>query len=248
MEQTQRVEIQCGYLKGDETLRGTTPGRDLVVYRDKYDGKEYHSSWEKVAIIVEPATFSSHLRNLLLSDPEHWKSKFDRILTHDPIVLKAFDGKAEVANLNAVTWLTKQEWESSASIPKEWSVSHLCGGKTEGEGHRIRQWLWSEQGNLLTEMTSFASPSSPRLRFYLSGNFSGGLANPLSNPSSGPSKVCLFNSMFHVCIEAAVNFTTLRKSCSTVSYARRYPFTGVAKTLTNILTFVDSLSLTAGRN
>lgn len=106
----------------------------------------------------------------------------DYVLTHEEELLSLGDRYSLMTY--GTSWV-----EPSPNTTKEFSVSSLTGGKSLCSGHKLRHMIYNRLGEL-------SVPGN----HYVSGNLRMG-DNTHSLPILGKSKLPLFKSQYHICIE-----------------------------------------------
>ena len=132
----------------------------------------------RILIVMEPDIISRISDQVILRQDE-----FDYIFT--------FDGKIISNCKNSIVFEFGTKWVDyiNYSYPnKNFSISTICGYKQISKNHLLRKKLWYKQEKI-------TNPTD----FYISQH--GGVDNIKNNKQLQESKLPLFDSMFHVCIE-----------------------------------------------
>jgi len=149
---------------------------DVDLYVDDFDVAP--SDAVKVLFLCEPRSIIDfhHARKWLGWDTF---KQFDHILTFDDEVL-ARCPNAHLFEFGS-TWI-----KDGFCLPKEFSVSFVCGNKRMAPGHALRHELWKSQSRIRNR------------RFFASRH---GCPSGFDAPTLGDTKDTLFKSQFHVAIE-----------------------------------------------
>jgi hypothetical protein len=132
----------------------------------------------RIFIAMEPDIVSKLSDHLIKRQNE-----FDYIFSFDENIL----AKCK----NSVLFEFGTKWvdiEESVCVNKNFSISMVCGYKQISKNHILRKKIWYKQDKILTPKD-----------FYISKY--GGVDNVNNNKTLGDTKIPLFNSMFHICIE-----------------------------------------------
>lgn len=132
----------------------------------------------RILILMEP-NIVSNISNIVISRC----GEFDYIFTYDSEILK----KCE----NSFLFEFGTNWVdfNSYNYPiKKFSISTVCGYKQISKNHLLRKKIWYNQNKIKIPT-----------EFYISQH--GGVENLNNNKILKDSKLPLFESMFHICIE-----------------------------------------------
>ena len=169
--------------------------KSIEIFVDTFikDGKTTNL---KIFIAMEPDVISG------LSDAIiHNQNDFDYILTFDNKILS--NCKNSVLFEYGTTWIDSRFYNFPT---KNFSVSTVCGHKQVTQNHRLRKRLWYRQNEIKIPTDFYRSNwgsthHSVLTEFQVPPASDGGVENINNNKILGDSKLSLFDSMFHICIE-----------------------------------------------
>ena len=150
----------------------------VEVWIDNFNNLHETKAEKKIFLAIEPQEVMG-INQIIIDN----KNKFDYILTYDENLLKELD--------NAVLFEFGTKWvniDDYKNLKKEFSVSNVCGHKSITKFHKIRHKLWMSQEKI----------NIPK-KFFLSKH--GGPILFDGNKILQDSKLPMFESMFHICIE-----------------------------------------------
>lgn len=147
------------------------------VWVDSFLNCETKDYTKKFFLWVEPQEYQP-LRDKIIQ----YSNNFDYILTYDDVLIKNLN-KAILFEYGT-TWIDIKNYPSKI---KKFSISNICGNKTQLFGHVLRHDLWKRQNEINNTKEFFTSQ--------------GFMLPNMGNKILGDSKQPLFDSMFHICIE-----------------------------------------------
>jgi hypothetical protein len=152
--------------------------KNVEIWVDSFNNLNESKAEKKIFLAIEPEEVMG-INQMIIEN----RNKFDYILTYDENLLKKLD--------NAVLFEFGTKWvniDDYKNLKKEFSVSTVCGHKSITKFHKIRHKLWMSQEKINIPKNFFLSKyGGPRL-------FDG-------NKILEDSKLPMFESMFHICIE-----------------------------------------------
>ena len=152
--------------------------KSVELWVDTFDRIDVSRAQKKIFIALEPEEIINLNEHI-----EYFSKAFNFILTYDEDLLNKLD--------NAVLFEFGTKWvelDDYKKLKKEFSVSNVCGGKSITKFHKSRHKLWLSQEKINIPKKFFLSKhGGPRL-------FDG-------NEILKDSKLPMFESMFHICIE-----------------------------------------------
>lgn len=153
----------------------------------------YSDAKNKIFININEPTTSAWVEQAdhVLANQHH----YTKIVTSNPKILD--NCKHAVKQPYGTTWLNKSTHhpdsigvftEDLGQLPKENSVSMVCGSLTGKPGYNIRHVIWNNKEKIKTKLNFYSSTRSP-----------------IPNISTLPNddKIHLFNSMYSVVIESS---------------------------------------------
>lgn len=132
----------------------------------------------RILIVMEPEVVSRLSKKVI-----ERKKEFDFIFTYDSEILESCENS--VLFELGTSWV---DYEKYTYPDKDFKISTVCGHKDLSKNHRLRKKVWYNQEKI-------KNPTD----FYISQY--GGVDNVNENKILGESKLPLFESMFHICIE-----------------------------------------------
>lgn len=117
---------------------------------------------------------------------KQYQHHIDYILTFDEDILNSMTN-ARFIYPTSGTWVKKFDLEQE----KSFTVSFICGGKLQTDGHRLRQQIWYNAPKITLSK-----------KWYISSHYPGALQNPYGFPQlPNGTKNALFYSQFHIAVE-----------------------------------------------
>jgi hypothetical protein len=171
------MKIRCNS-NYDFNLNDYDVNKSVELWIDTFDRIDVSRAKKKIFIALEPEEVI-HLNEHI----EYFSKAFHFILTYDETLLKKLDNA--ILFEFGTTWI---DLEEAKKIKKEFSVSTVCGQKSITKHQKYRHKVWLSQEKITIPKKFFLSQhGGPRL-------FEG-------NEILRDSKMPMFNSMFHICME-----------------------------------------------
>jgi len=171
------MKIRCNSNYGFN-LNNYDVNKNVEIWLDTFERIDVSRAEKKIFIAIEPNEVIK-----MNEDIKYFQKAFDYIFTYDEDLLKELN--------NSVLFEFGTKWvhlDDYKNLKKEFSVSNVCGHKSITKFHKIRHKLWLSQEKINIPRNFFLSKyGGPRL-------FEG-------NKILEDSKLPMFESMFHICIE-----------------------------------------------